>query len=131
MKNMATNKRKKKKMRVKPRQPGVHGVIPGSLLGALLTLAGIALGYLYISGHCVALGDKISSLEKQHAVLKREIQNEEYKWARAMSPENIERLLEKHNLDMIWPPEDSVVRLPRNPPPHLYAEVQQEFVARE
>lgn len=125
------NKRKGKKMRVKSRQPGVNGVIPGSLLGALLTLAGIALAYLYVSGRCVALGDKITSLEKQHAALKRDIVNEEYKWSRAMSPENMERLLTKHGLDMIWPSEDSVVRLSRNPPPHLYAEAYQEFVARE
>lgn len=118
-------------MRVKSRQPGVNGVIPGSLLGALLLVAGIALTYLYVSGHCVALGDKITSLEKQHAAIKRDIVNEEYKWSRAMSPENMERLLKKHDLTMIWPPEDSVVRLPRNPPPHLYAEVQQGLVSRE
>jgi len=114
--------RRKNKLRVQSRKPGVHGVIPGTLFGALVFLATFALGYLYVCGRCDALGKKIQDLEKTRDNLRREIVNEEYKWSRLMAPESMERLLREHRLEMIWPSEDSVVRLRRDPLPHIYVE---------
>ncbi len=119
---MARNRRKHKKLRAQAHKPGVSGVIPGTLFGTLLLLAAFSLSYLYVCGRCVALGDKITKLEKERDVARREIANEEYKWSKLMSPESMKRLMKEHGLEMIWPSEDSVVRLTRNPPPHLYAE---------
>ncbi|HMO51152.1 MAG TPA: hypothetical protein PKE26_07895 [Kiritimatiellia bacterium] len=119
---MAKNRRKNK-LRVRSRKPGVHAVIPGTLFGALTLLATFAMAYLYICGRCDAISKRIQELEQQKASLQREIVNEEYKWSRLTSTENMKKLIRDHNLDMVWPSEDSVVRLPRNPPPHfLYAQ---------
>lgn len=131
---MPKNRLKNKKMRMRARKQNVHGVIPGTLFGVLVLLAAFALGYLYICGRCVAMGDKITELEKRHALVRRDIVNEEYKWNRSLTPENMQRLLKQHNLVMIWPPEDSVVRMPRNPPPHFgrqYAESRDVNLAHE
>lgn len=131
---MAKNRRKNKRVQVRGRKQNVHGVIPGTLFGALVLLAGFALAYLYICGRSVALGNQITALEKKHASLRREIVNEEYKWNRALTPDNMQKLLVKHNLEMIWPSEDSVVRLPRNPPPHFgrqYAESAHTGIAHD
>lgn len=119
---MAANRRKKKKLRVQGRRPGVNGVIPGKIFGVLVLLAGFALSYLYVCSRCVALGDRISELEKKRDALRREIHTEEFKWSRMTSTENMKLLMKEHGLEMIWPSGDSVLRLQRDPPPHLYAE---------
>jgi hypothetical protein len=128
---MAVNRRKKKKLRVKGRQQHVHGVIPGTLLGVLVVLAVFALGYLYISGRNATLGERISELEKIRDNIKREIYNEEFKWSRMTSTENMERLIKQHGLDLIWPSGDAVVRLQRDPPPLLYAEGPSGLIAHD
>lgn len=118
---MARNRRKNR-VRVQGRKQRVHGMVPGSLVGVLVMMALFAFVYLYVCGRCEALGEKITELEKYQEQLRREIANEDFKWARMMAPENMEKLIAKHNLNMIWPPVDSVVRLHRNPPPQLLAQ---------
>jgi len=117
---MARNRRKNK-MRVRSRRPGVRSIFPGTLFGVLLMLTIFALGYLYLCGRCDALGKKINQLEKTRENLRREIVNEEFKWSNMTSPESMEKLLKKHELIMTWPSEDSVVRLHRNPLPQQFA----------
>jgi len=118
---MARNRRKNK-MRVQARKQGVRGIFPGTLFGVLITLALFAFSYLYLCGRCDALGKKINQLEKQREELRREIVNEEFKWSNMTSPKKMEELLQKHQLNMIWPSEDSVVRLRRNPLPQQFAQ---------
>jgi hypothetical protein len=115
---MAKNRRKNK-LRVKPRKPGVRGIFPGTLLSALLGLGIFAISYLTLCSRCDAIGRRINELEKVHENLKREIVNEEFKWSKLTDLQSMEILLAHHGLEMIWPSEDSVVRLHRNPPPHL------------
>ena len=117
---MAANRRKKKKLRVQGRKQQVHGVIPGTLAGVLVLLAGFALSYLYVCGRCAALGDRIGELEKKRDQLAREIVNEDHKWSKMTTTENMERLFQQHQLDLIWPSGDSVLRLQRDPLPLTY-----------
>jgi hypothetical protein len=118
---MAKNRRKNK-MRVRGRKPGIRGVFPGTLFGVLLVMAVFALTYLYLCGRCDALGKKINELEKIRDTLRRDVVTEEYKWSNLTSPKSMEELLKKHGLTMTWPSEDSVVRLRRNPLPQQYAQ---------
>ena len=115
---MAKN-RKKNRLRVKPRKPGLRGMFPGTLFSALLGLLVFALSYLTLCSRCDAIGRRINELEKVHEKLRREIVNEQFKWSKMTDLKNMETLLAKHQLTMIWPSEDSVVLLHRNPPPHL------------
>lgn len=117
---MAKNRRKNK-LRVTSRKPGVRSIFPGTLFGVLTTLVIFALCYLYLCGRCDALGKRIHQLEKDREALRREIVNEEFKWSNMTSPENMMNLLKKHQLTMTWPSEDSVVRLRRNPLPQQFA----------
>ena len=111
-------------MRVRSRKPGVRGIFPGTLFGVLLVLAVLALTYLYLCGRCDALGKKINELEKIRDIQRRDVVTEEYKWSNLTSPKSMEELLAKHGLTMTWPSEDSVVRLRRDPLPHMYAQGQ-------
>jgi len=117
------NKRKgkSKKKYARARKPGIRSVFPRTLFGILLMLTVFALSYLYLCGRCDALGKNIYQLEKQRADLRREIVNEEFKWSNMTSPENMEKLFDKHNIIMIWPSEDSVRRIRRNPLPQQFA----------
>jgi hypothetical protein len=118
---MAKNRRKNK-LRVRSRKPGVRGVFPGTLFAILLVVASFALTYLYLCSRCDALGKKINELEKTRDALRREVVTEQFKWSNLTSPKSMEELLKKHGLIMTWPSEDSVVRLHRNPLPHEYAQ---------
>ncbi|HMP89817.1 MAG TPA: hypothetical protein PJ991_06430 [Kiritimatiellia bacterium] len=115
-------RRKKNKLRVQTRKTGIKGIFPGTLFGVLLALMLFSFSYLYICGRCDDLGKKINQLEKKRDELRREIVNEEFKWSNMTSPKNMEALLKKHQLNMIWPSEDSVVRLRRNPLPQQFAQ---------
>lgn len=118
---MAAKNRRRNKKVVNGRKQVVRSVFPRTLFVVLFVLGGCALGYLYLCGRCDALGKKISALEKQRDNLRREIVNEEFKWSNMTAPESMEKLLKKHQLTMIWPSEDSVVRLRRNPLPQQFA----------
>lgn len=118
---MAKKNRRRNRKHVRVPGKGVHGLIPRTLFGVLMTLTVCALSYLYLCGRCDALGKRIYQLEKQRDELRREIVNEEFKWSNLTAPENMQKLLQKHNLTMVWPSEESVVRVRRNPLPQQFA----------
>jgi hypothetical protein len=118
---MAHNRRKKK-MRVNGGKHAWQGAFPGTLFGALLVLTVLSLGYLHLDERGNALGRKIKELEVSREQLRREIVQEELNWSTLTTPERMQELLKKHDLNMIWPSEDSVIRVRRNPLPQLYAQ---------
>jgi hypothetical protein len=87
---------------------------PATLAGVLVLAALLSLSYLWLRGRCESLGREISRLEDQKIALQRQRVNEEYKWSAMTSPENMQKLLKTHNLQMAWPREKSVVRIYRN-----------------
>ena len=105
---------KKQKYRKKRRQHERSGfVIPVPLGLLLLLIAVVALSYLWLCGKCEALGHQISELEVQKKALHRKVVNEEYEWSNLTSPENMQRSLKRHKLEMDYPAPDRMVKLPR------------------
>jgi hypothetical protein len=97
------------------RNKSSEGVFPTVLAGVLLAATGTSLGYLWVCGRCEDLGRRIKLLEQQKAQIERRVVNEEYKWSNMTSPQNMEKLLQAHKLEMVWPKEKSVVRIHRAP----------------
>ncbi len=81
--------------------PGAFLVVVGSLL----------LGYVVMVSRSQAMGHELSALEKQRDALVKEYQQEQFKWTRMKSPENLERALREHGLSMQWPSSRQIVRL--------------------
>lgn len=84
---------------------------PAQVAGLFVLLASFALGYVLLGCRIEALGKAIKELENKQTVLKHRYQNEELKWARMKSPENLERVLALYDIEMQWPRRDQVVRL--------------------
>ena len=101
-----------------------EGVFPTILAGILCVATTTALGYLWLCGRCEDLGRRIKALEQQKSALERRVVNEEYKWSNMTSPQNMEKLLQAHKLEMIRPGERSVVRIHRSTQPQQFAQHQ-------
>lgn len=103
-------------------------IFPLPLASVLGLAAAISLTYLWLCGRCEAMGQQIKALEEQRAEVQKRITNEEYKWAQLKTPENIARLLQQFNIEMVWPDKDRVVRIKseaaRERPVHVVADTR-------
>ena len=86
-------------------------VFPVPLAAILALVAVTCLSYLWLCGRTEALGSEIKRLENKKAAMQRQVANEEYKWSIAITPQNIQKALERWNLDMSWPTENQVVHV--------------------
>ncbi len=99
-------------MKKKKNRKRVDGfVFPVPFAGALIVIATLALAYVWMGCRCEALGREIKGLEQEKTVLYKRYQNEEYRWTQMKSPRNLERVLAKHSMKMVWPSASQVVRL--------------------
>lgn len=79
----------------------------------VLAMAGVlAILYLGLCGHCENLGRDIKKLEQELENVRTRIRTEEYKWSRLTSPRRFQQILAEHGIQMEWPEENRVVRLP-------------------
>ena len=82
------------------------------MIAVLALAATVFISYLWLCGRCEDLGRRIRSLEQTYESCQRKVQTEESKWTRMKSPGNLQRYLVLHQLDMTWPDEDRIVRIP-------------------
>jgi len=108
---MADRKRKGSR-RKKNTRKRVHGVMfPRRAVGLVVIIAFSALSYLWLFTRCDALGRELKGLEQEQTQLERKYLNEEYRWMRMKSPQNLEKTLARCGIDMTWPRRDQVVWL--------------------
>ncbi|MBU0677249.1 MAG: hypothetical protein KJ626_03960 [Verrucomicrobia bacterium] len=88
-------------------------VFPTPLAGILVLAAVLALSYLWLCGRCEALGTRILELEKTQEDVHHRYLNEEFKWSVTKSRRNLRRALARHQINMVWPDERHIVRLPQ------------------
>jgi hypothetical protein len=99
-------------MKKKKNRKRVDGfVFPVPFAGALIVVATLALAYVWMGCRCEALGREIKGLEGDKTVLYKKCLNEEYRWTQMKSPRNLERVLAKHRIKMVWPRPAQIVRL--------------------
>ena len=80
---------------------------------AVLVLAAIVfISFLWLGGRCEDLGRRIKAAEKDYESLHRRVLTEDMKWTRMKSPGRVRVYLQKHNLQMDWPKESHIVRIP-------------------
>ncbi len=77
----------------------------------------IFVSYLWLCGRCEDFGIQIKKLEDKKAEVHRQVLNEEYKWANMKTPQNIENYFKLHNMTMVWPDQEQIVRLRHYPGP--------------
>ncbi len=101
-----------KARRKRNRKKRVDGYLFPVPFASLLVVAGVAaLAYLWMISRCEAIGAEIKVLERADAELTERYLNEELKWTRMRSPQNLERILARNGVKMDWPTGRQVVLL--------------------
>lgn len=99
-----------KARRKRNRKKRVDGYLFPVPFATMLVVAGIAaLAYLWMLSRCEAIGAEIKVLESAEAELIERYLNEELKWTRMRSPQNLERILARNSVKMDWPSGQQVV----------------------
>jgi hypothetical protein len=99
-----------KARRKRNRKKRVDGYLFPVPFASLLVVAGMAaLAYLWMLSRCEAMGKEIKRLERTEAELSERYLNEELKWTRMRSPQNLERILARNGVEMDWPSGQQVV----------------------
>ncbi len=98
--------------RKRNRKKRVDGYLFPVPFASLLVVAGLAaLAYLWMLSRCEAIGAEIKLLERAEAELAERYLNEELKWTRMRSPQNLDRILARNGVKMDWPTGRQVVLL--------------------
>jgi len=92
-------------------------VFPAPFASLIVLGAALALVYIWLSCRCDALGRDIKAFEIERTTLHKQLLNEEYRWTRMKSPENMERALARLGIAMGWPRRNQVVYLYDAPEP--------------
>lgn len=99
-----------KSRRKRNRKKRVDGYLFPVPFASLLVVVGLAaLAYLWMLSRCEAIGTDIKQLERVQAKLTERYLNEELKWTRMRSPQNLERILARNGVNMDWPKGQQVV----------------------
>lgn len=92
----------------------VHAYVYGAKIVSLALIVIIVfVGWMFIYCKCQAVGQEIKALELQNVELLKKLKYEELKWAKAKSPENLQKALSRHGLIMGLPDVTQFVRVPR------------------
>lgn len=86
-------------------------LVPAPLVGLGVFALTIALIYLWMEQSCMAVGQQIAVLERDHSGLRSELARERNKWTSMTAPERLEMALLKHGMAMDLPSEGQVVRV--------------------
>ena len=100
-------KRKKKKMK----KNQVQVPFPVLLANILVLVAVLGLSYMWLCARCDALGKEIKLKEDELTSAQKRLVKEQDHWSTMTSPQNLERAIKKHRLNMIMPGEAQIVRV--------------------
>ncbi len=87
---------------------------PLTALLAVVALAGVFV--VWLSSRCENLDQAIREMQVKYEHLEQMARQEEYKLTLMQSPQNLQALLDRHGLPMVWPDERNIIRVDT----HLY-----------
>lgn len=102
-----THRRRNRKKRME------GSMFPVPVASLLVGIGLAAVAYLWMLSRCEAVGAEIKLLEAAESSLTETFLNEELKWTRLRSPQNLERILARNGVRMDWPGRGQVVLLAR------------------
>jgi hypothetical protein len=100
-------------------------LMPPSVAGAIVLLATLAVAYLIMDHKCSQYGQQIKQFEQRYAALENEQIREDSRWNAMKTPEQIEGMLLRHGLLMVYARPEQVVRMGTVAPPPATALAQQ------
>jgi hypothetical protein len=101
------------KKRQRNRKSYVKIPFPTMLACFLVFVVVFGLSYLWLCARCEMLGQEIRRLETVQRDTRRQLSNEQDRWASRLSPASLDRALKQHGLAMHLPDEQQIVRVRR------------------
>ena len=101
----------KKRQNARNRKSYVRIPFPTVLACFLVFVVVFGLSYLWLCARCEMLGQEIKRLETVQRDTRRQMNNEQDRWAAQLSPASLDRALKRHNLAMSLPDERQIVRV--------------------
>ncbi len=99
------------------RKHRVHGrIISIPIVGLFVLVMFILFGYLAIDNRCNARGQLIKDLERRYALLEDERIREEAKWNAMKTPDELEKRLLYHGIQMVYARPEQIIRTPYSEP---------------
>lgn len=86
-------------------------IVPLPVASILIVAAALLLLYVWQETRSHILCARIKFLEQQQVEVTKRWQNEQGKWNNLKSPANIDRMLARYKIEMIWPAENCIMRL--------------------
>lgn len=102
---------KRKRKNRKKQAQGFVFPVPLALFLVVVTITSMA--YLWMHARTEAAGRRIQKLEQTRQQTRQRMLDEELKWSRLRTLPNVEKAVERHNLNMTWASGSRVVRLAR------------------
>jgi hypothetical protein len=90
-------------------------LMPPAVAGGIVLLATLAVAYLVMDHKCSQYGQQIKEFEQRYVALENEQIREESRWNVMKTPEQIEAMLLRHGLLMVYARPEQVVRMGRVP----------------
>lgn len=86
-------------------------IISVPIVGVFVLVVFVAVGYLAVDNRCNARGQLIRDLENRYASLEDERLREEAKWNAMKTPDELERRLLQHGINMVYARPEQIVRM--------------------
>ena len=107
--------------RKKGKQSG-HAV-PVPFVLVIVMGAALSLVYLWLGSRCDLLGKELKELEAINRDVTRKCMYEESRWAYMISPVEIAKALNRHNLPIAWPSRAQIVHVSSSDVVDAFADV--------
>ena len=104
-------KRKTSKKRKQTKKQQVQVPFPVVLANVLVLVAVLGLSYMWLCSRCHALGKEIKVKERELRDANKRLSQEQGRWTKITSYNNLERAIKEHGLGMAMPDERRVVKI--------------------
>lgn len=104
-------KRKTTKRRKQAKKQQVQVPFPMVLANVLVLVAVLGLSYMWLCSRCHALGKQIKVKERELRDANKRLSQEQDRWTKITSYNNLERAIKKHRLGMAMPDGSRVVKI--------------------
>lgn len=104
-------KRKTTKRRKQAKKQQVQVPFPMVLANVLVLVAVLGLSYMWLCSRCHALGKQIKVKERELRDANKRLSQEQDRWTKITSYNNLERAIKKHRLGMVMPDGSRVVKI--------------------
>ncbi len=99
------------KYKRRSKAPAFQAAMPAKLLALLLLVFALFMVFAWGKARSQCLGKQVKRLEAELEKVSKVHSSELLKWQNMKTPANVESMLARHQIKMVWPAESDIVRI--------------------